>query len=192
MLHPLQVKKLTHLFSIIDFDHNGYIQKEDFIGIVDNIEIFTGVIGDHGIDLHQDASLIWRSISSYLSIDDLTYIDLNQWLDFIEHYMYGENQQHIDQNIHRLVGRIRDIFDKDGDSRISKLEFMSIFVSCRVEVRFASACFEQIDLNSDGFISINELLKATQDFFKSEEQHACGNQLFGVMGSSLFKTRKTI
>lgn len=193
MLGEFQIRKLNHLFRIIDFDHNGLLQKSDLIGIADNIAIFTGIIEDIEKDsrLREEAERIWQFIKNHFGNEDLQYIEPEEWIDFMQIHFYGPDEMLIDKNIVSVVSRIYEAFDKNSDIQISRLEFMSIFVSFRVEVRFANDCFKAIDSNSDGFISREEFIRAAMEFFKSTEPEASGNLLFGELESSHFATRRT-
>lgn len=194
MLTEFQTKKLSHLFNILDFDHNGLLQLTDFEGIADNISIFTGMISDKERDmrLRKEAYRIWGIIMEHFGDEDLQYLDLDQWLEFMQVQFFGSDEELIDSNILLIVKRIQEVFDKNSDNQISRLEFMSIFVSFRVEVRFADQCFRSIDSNQDGMISEEELINAAMEFFKSDKTDASGNHLFGDLNSSNFVTRRTL
>ncbi|MFT4737415.1 MAG: Ca2+-binding EF-hand superfamily protein [Cyclobacteriaceae bacterium] len=194
MLADFQIKKLTHLFHILDFDHNNLIEKTDFEGITENIEIFTGIVQetDRLLGLNEQGELVWQSIKDFFNDQEITSIDLHQWLGFMENHFYSPEEDVINANIKRLVNHIRNAFDKDHDLRISGLEFMCLFVSCRVEVRFAHKCFKTIDLDKDGFIDLDELYIAANQFFKSNDPNDSGNYLFGELGSTHFSTKKPL
>ncbi|MFY0605829.1 MAG: EF-hand domain-containing protein [Cyclobacteriaceae bacterium] len=192
MPSPLQIEKLTHLFNIIDFDHNGKIEKSDFDGIIDNIDVFTSILhkSSDNISLMADGETIWREIVQYFANSKLLFITLEQWIQFINKHFLEQDDETIERNVQKLVYRIQKVFDKDGDVQISRLEFLSIFVSCRVEVRYANECFKVIDRNQDGQISMDELLSAAKEFFTSSDPEAPGNYLFGKIGSTHLKTSK--
>lgn len=194
MLADYQIEKLTHLFHILDFDHNSLIEKTDFEGITENIEIFTGIVQetDRLLGLKEQGELIWQKIKDYFDNQELIAITLEQWLSFMEHHFYKPEEKIINRNLQTLVNHIRNAFDKDKDLRISGLEFMSLFVSCRVEVRFAFRCFQTIDLDKDGFIDLDELSIAVNQFFKSTDPVDSGNYLFGELGSTHFSSKKPL
>ncbi len=194
MLTVLQKHKLGHLFSIIDFDHNGLLQKSDLQSIAENISVFAGVIdrNEHQINLKKYAEEVWNLIATHHQNADIDSIQLDQWLDFMEATFYTPAKDEVDRKINRIVDIAQQVFDKNQDVLISKLEFMSIFVSFRVEIRFANKCFQAIDSNADGHISKEELLNATREFFQSDDESSVGNQLFGEIGSSFFSSRKVM
>ncbi|MFT6867575.1 MAG: Ca2+-binding EF-hand superfamily protein [Cyclobacteriaceae bacterium] len=190
MLKDLPSQKLRHLFKILDFDHNGVLQKSDLYGIADNIDIFANLLDDNlkKTYLREDADEIWSLIEDYFQNPTIDMITVDQWLLFMEYHFSGEDMRRVNSNIITVVTRIREIFDINQDRQLSRKEFMAIFVSMRVEVRHAHQCFMEIDTNGDNFISDSELTRATKQFFRSNKTKDCGNQLFGVMGSSHFTT----
>lgn len=194
MINEFQTSKLQHLFRIIDFDHNGLIQKVKLWGDCWQHSHFYRIIEDHEKDarLRDEAHKIWEYLKVDFADENLQYLDMDQWLNFMTAHFYQTDKDKTDQNILAVVKRIHEVFDKNSDVQISRLEFMSIFVSFRVEVRFTDKCFKAIDSNSDGFISKQELINAAMEFFKSTEPEASGNYLFGQLESSHFETRRTL
>ena len=193
MLKELPRQKLLHLFDIIDFNHDGLLQKSDLYGVADNIDIFVNLLDGEGVhaSLRTDADMMWEAIRRYFANPSLNSINKDRWLDFMEAQFFGADLRGINLNIERVVKRVRAIFDENHDGQLSKREFMVIFVSLRVQVRHANQCFEEIDANGDGFISDAELTKATKQFFRSNVQADCGNGLFGVVGSTHFSPRRS-
>ena len=50
MLSPFRELKLTYLFKILDFDHDGVLQESDFKGLGENIGIFRCLPPDSEIE----------------------------------------------------------------------------------------------------------------------------------------------
>lgn len=193
MLKDLPEQKLLHLFDIIDFDHNGLLQKSDLYGVADNIDMFVNLIDENSFhdSLNSDADAFWMSIQDYFNAPVLYSITKEQWLEFMEGQFYAPDLRGVSKNIERLVKRAISIFDQNDDDRLSKREFMLIFVSLRVQVRHAAQCFDKIDENGDGYISTAELTKATKQFFRSNNTGDYGNGLFGLVGSTHFTPRRS-
>ena len=194
MLKDLPDQKLRHLFDIIDFDHNGLLVKSDFYDLADNIDIFVTILDGGSIhsSLRSDVDLIWKTIQDHFENPSLNAINKEQWLEFMESHFCGDDTSRVSNNIERIVTRVRSIFDENKDGKLSKKEFMVIFVSLRVQVRHAYKCFEEIDTNKDGYISDAELATATKQFFRSDNGDDCGNGLFGLIGSTHFTTKHSI
>lgn len=191
MLNEFQKQKMLHLYKVIDFDNNGVLQKSDLIGFAENIDIFANLLNsdDYKDSLKSDVNTIWKSIASFFGDSEIDMIDKKQWLDYMDNHFGETDDMEIDSKIKKIVNRVREIYDLNSDQKLSKKEFMTLFVSMRVEVRHALECFNEIDKNGDGFISDDELTDATKQFFSGNKQEDSGNKLFGLIGTSHFSTK---
>ncbi len=192
MLTNLQKSKMTHLFKIMDFDHNGFIQLSDLTGITDNICIIKGVMDGSPIEniLEIASKHIWKSLSKFHEREEIETCSLEDWLLFIDHYLVNRDEPVIKFYAERLAENLFDVFDQNDDGMISKLEYMAIFISFRVDIKQTNDCFGRLDLNSDGFISYEEFTKAVFEYIKSDNPDDPGNYIFGDIENYYFSTRK--
>lgn len=178
MLSPLQIKKQTHFFNILDFDNNGYIEEEDFEAIGENICI----VRDFDIDTPEYNTImkmckgVWSNLIPYIDGNEGR---LEEWLEFMTVLLDQKNESKYNKYIMNFTSVIFKMFDINGDNYISQLEYIDLFIGMRIEVRFAPKAFKHLDENKDGKLSHDEVLASVNDFMKSENSKSSGNWLFG-------------
>jgi Ca2+-binding EF-hand superfamily protein len=194
MLTDLNKRKLSHLFKILDFDHNGYIQESDLVGVAENISIIRGIIeGTERNDvLLSSTTSIWEAIERFHKNKEMQSCSLEQWLEFIDSYLVSRDIRVVNYFARQLTKDLFTVFDHDVDGQISKLEYMCIFMSFRVDIKEVNMCFAHLDLNKDGYINADELATAIVQFVQSNESSDRGNLLFGNFDNYYFKTREGV
>lgn len=178
MLSPLQVKKQTHFFNILDFDNNGFIQQDDFEAIADNLCI----IRDFDLDtpeydtVKEMTDAIWNTLIPFVNG---TEGNLQHWLQFMNALMDPKHEEQYKKYIQNFVSSIYRLFDLNDDGFISQTEYIDLFIGMRIEVRFAPKAFRKLDENNDGRLSKEEVFHAVDEFMRSTDPDATGNWLFG-------------
>lgn len=193
MLQEFQKQKLLHLFDILDFNHNGILQKDDFISIAKNIDMF--IITHANADLHStlvnDINSLWTDIQQFFNNKSLLYLTRDQWVSYMGHKFDAKSLRETSRKIDKLVIWLTHIFDQSSDDKLSKLEFLTIFVSLRVPAKRAEDCFDIMDHDRDGYISEPEISRAARHYFLRDIDHEEGNGLFGLLGATHFVERKS-
>ena len=183
MLTELQEKKQKVFFKLLDADGDGFISSNDFKGIGENLCIMQGIGLDTSVfrDIEEASEKLWMDIRQYISGEDKGKCDVNGWLAFSDEQIVNSDQAWYDNYINSVVSVLFLLFDSDGDGLISDREFMSIFLSFRVEVRLAAKSFKMLDQNHDGHLAKGELAAAVSDFFRSDDPASNGNHIFGML-----------
>lgn len=180
MLTELQINKLERFFYILDYDRNGAIEKEDFIGIAENLCILWNIKEE---DKRYESIMKrfegeWQKFNEFVNNNEGR-ASWDHWLHFAEEVIINGDLDHFNSYVENFVGEIFDNFDTDKDGYIDLDEFIDLFVAYRIEVRFAAKSFRKLDLNKDSLISRGELIKAVKEYFRSDDPDAPGNWLFG-------------
>jgi len=85
-----------------------------------------------------------------------------------------------DQIVGAFVKIILKVIDVNRDGKISKEEFINYLnLNPRNVVKDPAACFAKLDLNSNGFITEDELQIVFREFYTSTDPNAPGNVLYG-------------
>lgn len=74
---------------------------------------------------------------------------------------------------------IFSILDANHNGQISKSEYQQFCVAVGLNEKDAKTAFIHLDRNADGYISRDEYIQASQDFYVSEDVNAPGNLLYG-------------
>jgi benzoyl-CoA 2,3-dioxygenase component B len=78
-----------------------------------------------------------------------------------------------------LAESVFALCDKDGNGQVSEKEFMAFQHAFGSSEANAKLAFQKLDRDRSGHLSVDELLKAWQEYYTSEDPNAPGNWLFG-------------
>lgn len=180
MLTELQIDKLERFFYVLDYDRNGIIEKEDFIGIAENLCILWRIKeGEEKYDLIKSRfEEGWNHFNLFVN-NNSGKANWDHWLQFAEQVIVNGDEAIFSEYVDEFVGEIFDNFDTDNDGYINLDEYIDLLVGYRIEVRFAAKSFRKLDRNHDDLISRGELISAVKEFFRSDNPDDPGNWLFG-------------
>lgn len=186
MLSDLQQQKLTHYFNILDFDKNGILEKEDFTAVGENLAILWGF--RYGTSEYNACiSRIeqnWNDFRSFTKWEDPDKATLQEWLDFGDKALIHGEEEFYQRYVIKVAEEIFDFFDTDKDGHIALNEYIDLFMAFRIEIRYSAKSYTRLDLNSDDQLSREEMVSAVDQFFRSDDEDAPGNWLFGFWGTN--------
>lgn len=176
----VQKQKVHHLFNILDIDRNGTLQPDDFINvgrkIIHCLELDINSRGSRLILLKAHRLFIQLLIDLNNPEMELTLWD---WVEFFRNQIESPNIRILDYYIFRTSRYIFDLFDLDNDRRISRDEYAHMLTVYNIPQNTVKAGFDELDTNNDDYISSDEMINGLQNFFKSSNQSAKGNLIFG-------------
>ncbi|MEM8861265.1 MAG: EF-hand domain-containing protein, partial [Chloroflexota bacterium] len=70
-------------------------------------------------------------------------------------------------------------FDSNNDGVLSAAEFEDFYVAMGLDVAFAQQIYGRLDLDANSSISLDELWTLVDQFLRSDDPDAPGNQFFG-------------
>lgn len=181
MLTPLQKNKLTHYFNILDFDKSGTLEKADFTSIGENLCVLWGFFeGSSSYDQTiAKCEQTWKDFRAFSGLPDEGSATLEEWLKFADERIVNGTIEQYEYHIRRLTKEIINYFDENGDGQLSLNEYVDLFMAYRIEIRYSAKAFTKLDRNHNDYISQEELLVAVDQFFRSNDDNAPGNWLFG-------------
>ncbi len=181
MLTELQKAKQRHYFDVLDFDRNGAIEEDDFVAIGENLCLLRDV--EPGDDIYKsimdDCRKWWIYLQEYVYTNHQEGANFEEWCKFVDEKIVNADEDWYRKHVAILVKNLLDLFDTNNDGVFSVNEYIDLFISYRIEVRFAPKAFKKLDANGDGTLSKVELFHAVDEFFRSDDPEASGNWLFG-------------
>lgn len=179
MLSDLQRAKIPNLFQMFDANKNGVLDKKDIVRIIDTCAGQKGLDKkSEDYDQHESAFLgLWVGMTTLADKNMDDKVTPDEFLAFFDHLIQSKNKYKI------LVNRISEgffcTFDKDHDGKLTFIEYRQFYEAVGLDERFARTIFDKLDLDSNGSISINTLKILIDQFFRSQDDKAPGNQFFG-------------
>jgi Ca2+-binding EF-hand superfamily protein len=189
MLSELQKKKLTRKFRLFDTNHDGVLEAADFDRVVARLSAsrHLGEDSPEGRRLRELFSTFWKALLLACDRDGDRIVSLQEWLDYHQLALWQEAEQlaqvaHYDGTFAGVAGFFFDLWDADGDGRITRQEYRDFLSACEIDPQEGDQSFGRLDLDGDGYISREEMLRLVSEFYFSQEEGAPGNWLFGPPG----------
>lgn len=180
-LTPLRARKLSTIFSILDLNDDGIIERGDFLRRVNGFSALRGWSDDSPEYLRNAAYSLeeWKNLRETVDVDEDGTVTRDEYLKFGEVYLS-------DLDAVRAYARgdiqlLFDAMDLDGDDRVSAAEYREYLEVCGADPSGADEFFAHADRDRDGKITRAELAHAFEEFLLSDDPDARGNFLFGVV-----------
>jgi len=181
MLSHFQTLKLTYIFNLLDFDRNGFIERNDFVNIAEKLCVVRGEETDtpESEDILKQCSNLWRGLEQYIDVNNDGKCTIAEWLKFINDKLINSEPQTRATFLKSVVGSVFDLYDTDRDGDISLPEYLDIFLSFELKSSLVGKSFVSLDANGDGAISKEELIASITEFLVSDDPDLTGNWIFG-------------
>ncbi len=183
MLTELQKQKWTHYFWVLDQDRNGVLEAEDFVEIGEALCVLWRF--KPGTEMYEFVTN--RCMQNWHMFKDNFETlggraDLQGFLQFANYMLSPEGAQVYNDFVRRVISETFDFFDFNKDGVISINEYVDMFMAYHIPIKYSAKAFIKLDRDGDEEVTKEELLTATDEFFKSDNLKAPGNWLFGFWG----------
>lgn len=175
-----QKRKVHHLFNVLDIDRNGQLQPNDFVNVGKKI------VAQLKLSENSRSARLILLKSHRLFVQLLTdlhnpelSLTLWDWIAFFRDQLESGDDSILNHYIHRTSRHIFDLFDMNRDRLISKEEYANMLTIYNISHKMAIQGFDELDTNGDCYISADEMVEGLSNFFKSEDENAKGNLIFG-------------
>ena len=199
-LSELQKRKLKKLFDLYDIDGSGFITQADYQKMAQSQAELQGYQPgslEYNIISSQFRTL-WNDLQKEIDFNNDGQITLEEflehkdkqlnfnegyrplWLERADTATAQSYERSYDQDvIAKLTNLIFERVDVDGSGEISGSEYKNGFLAHLSDESLKDEVFTKLDLNGDGHLSKQEVLKLVHDYFYSDDPEAPGNWILG-------------
>jgi len=174
MLSELQKRKLTVLFHHQDMDNDGYLARADYDQFAKRFcEIQNYSPGSPQCEAtYTQTMAAWEHVQQVADKDKDGRVSLEEFLESYDVTLGDEKLYN--QLVTEYVKSMLALWDRDGDGRLSGVEYAA-FIGCGgVGEEAAREAFRRLDRDGNGYLSIDELMQNVKEFY-GDDPDAPGN-----------------
>jgi Ca2+-binding EF-hand superfamily protein len=179
MLSDALRDRLITILRVWDADRDGAIEESDYAVAASRLAGLSGLKAGSAEYEQLHGQLVnggWQLLRQFDSDGDGRVT--------IEEALKGFDGLHADQQRYREViiepsYSSFDLIDTDHDGQITAEEHRAYLIALSVDEATAETAFEHLDLDGDGFLSREEFVQLTDEFYTSDDPDAAGAWLYG-------------
>lgn len=181
MLTEFQTRKMTKLFSLYDYDGNGYLEKKDYLALGERIAADSNIkSGTTMYDMIMKRVLTdWTETVQFADIDQDGRISIEDWLGFMN--LAVENPAIYKVTVTDIAESFFESWDIDGSGKIGINEWKRAFRIFGQSEHDGEAAFVALAGNANGSLSHDDVHTALDGFFRSNEPSDLCNAMFGSL-----------
>lgn len=180
ILSPLQVRKFTQLYSLLDVNGDGCLSDSDFREQARRIlEAFDLAHDERRAKLlYESRSELFHRLASGADKDRNGTVSLDEFLRYFERQILAHRAAGVASPW--LVQTCRDVIeliDEDRSETISESEYAR-FLKAMGSDADPHATFAKLDRDADGKLTLKEMVALSLEFMTSDDPEAPGNFFF--------------
>src|SRR5262245_6523674 len=182
MLTDFQKRKIANLFAIHDLDHDGALEKSDYVEYTRRIAASSG----YGPGSPKYDELLarflgfWEMLRQKADANQDERVTMREWFTLFEQLI--SSPAAVDQM--RPIGdAVFTMLDRNGDGVVTLEEYKWLYSSGGLDPNLAADSFKKLDTDHDGRITTSELSTRLFEFFMSDDPSLPGTWLFGPVAS---------
>ncbi len=181
MLTQFQKQKLPRLFQLHDLDDDGVITRDDFEEYARRIASTRGWNTNSGqaAELRSGFMTFWEGLEAGAHARGAQQVSKEDWFDYWDRILTTPGMY--DQVIEPIARLVFTILDHDGDGAVTESEYAETFRKGGLAEADAMPAFARLDQNHDGRLSIAEIQKLLDQYFRSNDPAEPGNAFFGIV-----------
>jgi hypothetical protein len=178
MLSPLQERKIKRLFEVLDVDQDGFLSPadRDQVALLMIKQRGWPEDGPEHRALRESFEPRVQALEPYR--DAAGRVDLAAYLRY--HAAMFATPDTSRQTVQRLADLVFAVLDVDTDGLVNEKEMQKFYRAYSIDPALARRAFREIDRDSDGRVSRDEILNAVTEFYLSSDAQSPGNWLLGT------------
>lgn len=155
MLNDLQQRKLAHLFTLLDVDDDGTVDKMDYTASADRLVNAFGFApgSTESRRVRERYARLWDEVTLPMDADGDERVELKEFTAGFYRFVTQPGTGY-HTHIAPVADAFYDLMDTDGDGRITRIEYLRMAESAfRLSEANAAVAFERLDLDGNGSLS---------------------------------------
>ncbi|MEV8379183.1 GNAT family N-acetyltransferase [Kribbella sp. NPDC056861] len=179
-LSELLDRKLDRGFSQLDADGNGYVEQSDVAALAERIISGFGLAPSSEVALSVTSSYhaLWKALVACADSDDDGRVSPDEFRAGLTEI--ATSVDGYDAFFQAAVDSLLALGAEPG--KLAVEEWLTIQSAYGTPAEQATALFDQLDTDGNGFLAAGELSVAIRDYYTSIDADAPGNNLFGPLG----------
>jgi hypothetical protein len=179
MLTEFRHKKLKLFFQMLDLNHDGFVGECDLKIISQNLatQYGWGVDSEEFDDIQDQFISLW---DGYLHLADRNGDDQVSEDEFLENFdrQFESQQGFYSPLFQQFLNTIFDILNVSGTGEVTPAEYVLFCRAYGLQAPIIEMGFQKVALASSNLSKLS-FLRATREFFCSDDPKAAGNWIFG-------------
>lgn len=192
-LSPLQRRKASYYFDLIDEDDNGVIEADDFDLRADRLADAQNVTDDAERDALRDrVHAWWEHLCSIADLNEDDRVSPNEWHMYWRSVQAAVNTERADagddattdtiESLERAAHGTFRAIDTDDTGQVTEEDYARWLAAWGIEQ--SAPAFRQLDRNDKGYLTEADLAEAVKEFYLADNPDAPGNALYGELPES--------
>ncbi|WP_280406081.1 EF-hand domain-containing protein [Nocardia brasiliensis] len=180
MTSALRMTKLRKLFSAYDVDQDGVMDELDVTALA-QMWCDTYDLPPRSADwssIHRQAHRMFRDMPGSLDADGDKKVTIDEWVAWGDH---PEFQKFVENSAIPFSMAVFAAADKDRDGRINAQEMMAAQIKGGMSEEETNKAFALLDADGDGYVTTDEYIQASREFYLSDDPAARGNHIAGEL-----------
>lgn len=175
MASELQRRKIALVFTAMDVDSDGFLERDDFLELAARWTVNRGLAPDspEAERLSALMTVWWETLLAASDIDRDDKVTLDEVLLVVDL---------LPTDLAPVVATAIVLFeavDADGDGRISAAEYRELIETWNGVPTDTDEVFGLLDLDGDGHLSQEEFVRLWIEFWAGDDPNAAGTWAFG-------------
>ncbi|GAA3369922.1 calcium binding protein CalD [Streptomyces sannanensis] len=177
---PLLHRKIDLCFRHFDTDDSGSIDREDLLTLGAQLLSRFGepATSPKGTALMDGMSRFWEALVRVADQDGDGRLSPEEYRACMTG-AFVDSPEGFDTSFRPLADAVCALLDTDGDGEVDEKEFAAWQEVFRTAPEDRAAAFQKLDIDSNGKLSVDELLAAIRQYYVSPDADAAGNWLYG-------------